>query len=296
MDPWKRPTAPKAPEPDHDEPTLAEPQPEDAAEPQLHDDAATLDFESELDREINIDVMPLSAFTPPLMIVDDFQPRLEVEEFGWPMQVDMLLARAREHLVSFAAGLLAEAARGSRLLAISATARAEGATTALLAIARQAASLGGAVAIVDADRARPHMARLLGVEAILGWDQALEGEIGLDEALVISKFDRVALVPWRERATAVEFHEIRAGVAMEMLREHFDLVLVDTGPINGASVAELAAVARIDGCYLVSDGRHASPSRLDEALTMAEQLGWPPLGVLENFSPAMASGSGRGAA
>ena len=237
----------------------------------------------------------LSDFVGAPPVRDAFCPRLEVERFLWPTAVQSLIACSGPAVETFAAQLLADAARGEKTLAITGGRRSQGRTTLTLLLAKQIGLMGGRVIVVDADFERPLVSRALGVDAPWGWDQAVTGEISLDEAIVTSVGDRVAMLPWNVKRTPTSnaFDDLRAAACLGLLREHYDLVLVDAGPLPTldapSELRRLAGVARFDGCYVVNDGRAGATPALADILTRADGLAWQVFGVLENYSP-LASG------
>ncbi len=196
---------------------------------------------------------PLSDFVRQLPVEDAFHPHLEVDYFLWPTAVDALVARSGPALGNFATQLTAQASAGEKVLALSGGGRGEGRTSVMLAVARQIAQRGGRVVIVDADFEKPDLARYVGLAPVFGWDDVLQGELSLEEVLITSLRDRVAIVPWHQRLPpgVLPFHPLRASISLGMLRDHYDLVLVDGGPLladrkpNGlASLVQAVAFRR----------------------------------------------------
>lgn len=232
---------------------------------------------------------PLSAFVRPAVTEDDFRPHLEVEHFLWPSAVRAILDRGGPAPAEFAAQLLAQAGAGEKVVAITGGGRGEGRTSVALALARSMASAGGRVVLVDADCERPDLARSLGVAPQFGWDQVLQGELPLDDVLITSLGDRLAIVPWHQRVagSVLPFHPLRASVSLGLLRENYDLVLVDGGPLAGGQrpggLASLVHAARFDGCYLIHDCRPQAAGSLAAAVRAARAAGLRVCGAIENF-------------
>ncbi len=231
---------------------------------------------------------PLSAFATPAVVEDEFNPHIQVEKFVWPAAVTALVERGGLGLANFALQLTLQAIAGEKVLAFAGSRRGEGRTSVALAIARHVAACGGRAVVVDADIEKPDLARCLGVQTEFGWDFVLRGEMALDEVLITSQADRMAIVPWRQRiqADVLPFHPLRASLSLAMLRNYYDLVLVDGGPLyesgrpNG--LASLVQAAHFDGCYLIADSR--APGSTTTAQRVARGLGLRTFGVVENFS------------
>jgi Mrp family chromosome partitioning ATPase len=240
---------------------------------------------------------PLSAFAAPPSVEDAFRPHLEVDNFIWPAAVSTLLERAGQGLTSFAAQLTAQAAAGEKVLALSGPRRKGGFTTVALAIARQVAACGGRAVIVDADFEKPDVARCLGIAASAGWEQVLRGELPLEDVLITSLQDRVAIVPCQPPSAATSsapFDPLRANLSLGMLRDHYDVVLVDGGPLIAADsgLASLVRAARFDGCYLVRDARPQAAGAMTDAVRVARELGLRIFGAVENFSNLVPQSAG----
>jgi hypothetical protein len=76
--------------------------------------------------------------------------------------------------------------------------------------------------------------------------------------------------------------------ALGLLREHYDLVLVDLGELTdekAGSRGALAAVLRwIDAVVLVHNVRSTSPSELEQTRERIEAAGLAEAGIVENFA------------
>ena len=257
---------------------------------QTHDSLPASDTSDTIDLLGETDLRPLSTFTAHLHVQDAFQPHLEIEQFLWPLAVTGLTDRSGLALTNFATQLTTQAAAGEKVLVLTGGRREQGRTTIAATVARQVAACGGRPVIVDADCAKPDLARKLGVAADFGWDHVLRGELALDEVLITSLHDRVAIVPWVDPYVGAEslFHPVRAGVHLTMLREHYDLVLIDVGPLTEATSMHLAALTqatRLDGCYVIGEGRPGGAAPLADAVRLARGLGLRVFGQLENYSP-----------
>ena len=122
-----------------------------------------------------------------------------MERFTWPRVCRRLIGRAAEELDRLADALLTANASGQKVLAVAGWRRGEGATT-LLAVCR--ASAGGARSKDRAGRrrpSRPRLAKRLGVQPQLGWNDlsADEGQ-SLDQAVVEATANNLASCPWRD--------------------------------------------------------------------------------------------------
>jgi Mrp family chromosome partitioning ATPase len=220
------------------------------------------------------------------------RPVWQMEQFTWPKMCRRLLARAAEELDRFADALIAAKQRGQKVLAISGWHYGEGATTLLLCAARRLAERGIKPALVDADLERPRLARRLGVQPQAGWNQSatdLQG-MSLDQVIVEARVNNIALLPACEPSTEGEpstCDRARLADCIETLREHYDMVLVDLGPLEnmriGLGPAGAGTFHGIDAVVLVRDQRLTTQERLSEIQSQLTSAGITIPGIIENF-------------
>lgn len=222
---------------------------------------------------------------------ETFRALLEVDRFAWPEVCQQLLLRAAAAFDRFTAELTSRAAEGQKSVALVGCGPKHGATTALCCAARQLAAQGLNCALVDADLRRCELATRLGVAVAAGWDDALSGEVSLGEVVVASLEDRLTLVPRRaplgdgERPNG----SLRAAVTFQLLRDHFDLLLLDGGSTGDDQHVELlaacASLLRLDCVYLVYD-RRAGEDTAAQTARRLERAGLNVGGAIENFGAA----------
>jgi Mrp family chromosome partitioning ATPase len=218
------------------------------------------------------------------------RPAYEVDRFTWPETCEELIARIGPQADDLAHELLAEAALGRKVIAVSGCAREEGETTFALVLARRLAIAGAKVAIVDANFVAPQLAARLGLVIGIGWETvlALPEKTSLWETMVESLDDRLTVVPLASRSRLQMTGEIAARLAASLaeLRDAFDIVLVDAGPAGAAEPQSNWLSARgngIDAAILLSDVRSAMAERLASVSRRLLDANIAPLGVVENF-------------
>jgi Mrp family chromosome partitioning ATPase len=240
------------------------------------------------DQSPSLVTFPSSNETP---APPDFKPAWQVDRFTWPRVCRRLIGRAADELDRLADAISTANACGQKVLAIAGCCRGEGATTLLLCAARRLAERGIKAVLVDADRSRPRLAKRLGVQPQFGWDEtsADDGRT-LDQAVVEAVTNNLALAPLREPSVKSEPAAgdwSRLAPCIETLRRHYEMVLVDFGPLEdirqfGHAMARTPG-GKIDAVLLVHN-RRITP---DEALTEVEQrlgaAGIAVAGVIENF-------------
>jgi Mrp family chromosome partitioning ATPase len=217
-----------------------------------------------------------------------FQAALEVDQFLYPRECERLISEAGDAFDQVARKLLATSEMGRRVIAVAGCRRAEGRTTGLLCIARRLAALGARVAVVDADFEKPDLAARLGLAVPTGWDDVLRGELGLAEAVVETRGEQISLVPLREPSVQADTAELghRAADDLATLGKHFDVVLVDLGPVldpRGDAVS-FAQAADIPAALLVRDARRASQADFNAAATRLSSAKVAVIGTVESFA------------
>jgi Mrp family chromosome partitioning ATPase len=235
-------------------------------------------------------MQPLSAFSISAPIEDEFKAHLEVDRFSWPAAVDRLIDDAGEGIHGFIDQLALRTGQSERMLAVVGMHRQAGCSTALLAVAKQLALRGLRTVLVDAKFKAPMLARQLGVAAAAGWEQVYAGTLPIEEVLISSVEDKLALVPLHTSASTsgLAIGSLHVSVMFDLLRDHFDMVLVDAGTMDElgdlCQVMSCGEAAVPDGVYLVYDRRAANAATLGEACRRLASVRLPVLGSIENFA------------
>jgi len=236
----------------------------------------------------------LAVETPPAESpAATFQPMLQVDRFHWPKVCRRLVEQAGQELDRVADALEAAMTRGRKVLAIGACRRGEGATSLLLCAARRLAERGFKVVMVDADVAQAKLARRLQLLPEFGWEETLAGRVPLEEVVIESADDGLALLPVCAPLCDTDLSpistevETRLAEGIATLAAHYDLVLVDPGPLedfDAAGAAWARAVAgRLDAVALVHKARTTSQKRLAELQHALSEAGTQQVGVIQNF-------------
>jgi Mrp family chromosome partitioning ATPase len=232
---------------------------------------------------------PLSTFAP-VQQQAAFRPALEVDHFSWPESCDTLLDRAQDSWSSFADMVGASIEDGHDCIALCSCHRGEGRTSVTLAAAKLLAERGLSIVVVDGDFDRPHLADHCGVAAQNGWGEVLDGELSLGESLIQAVEDGVTLMPWcGARMTATQrANTLRIAATFSTLREHYDLILLDAGPLDGSETisafAALAKAAAVDGAYMIYDARSTDGEMLTATCDQLRSAGVHVQALIENFS------------
>lgn len=209
----------------------------------------------------------------------------EVDAFRWPEVVGGLGARATTALTTLIDELVDSSSIGRGVVMFAGERRGAGTTTLAAYAARRLAQLGLSVALVDADFAKPALARSLGVAVEYGWDDTLEAQTEPNAAMISSLADGVALLPLRHAAFGISTpRAARIAADLAILRQHFALVIVDGGPLAEVAEPWLAHAPEdaVDCGIVVRDARidAARPANRPHVRTAATL---PAIGIVENF-------------
>ena len=102
--------------------------------------------------------------------------------------------------------------------------------------------------LVDADLGRPRLAKRLGVQPEIGWDETTEEEgRRVDRAIVEASANNVALLPAREPAddgSRPAGDLSRLAACLKTVQNDYDTVLVDLGPLEDAGLMDASGVKR----------------------------------------------------
>ncbi|MHB8969065.1 MAG: tyrosine-protein kinase family protein [Pirellulaceae bacterium] len=225
-----------------------------------------------------------------------FTPAWEVDAFHWPDLCSQLDAASGAKLTQSGEELNVAMQDGLKVIAIVSTSREEGRSTLALSLARSAAIAGSRVALLDADGKNPELARRLGLEAPCDWQEAIRQRQSLAEAAVASLEDGVTLFPLTVPCDTLSgrLDDSLLGEVLQELKQHFDLVVIDTQPLPAEAVAVVAVplprVTRpcaVDMAVLVRNVQTTPQDECLAAVAGLRAMGVRTVGIVENFSPAV---------
>ncbi len=215
----------------------------------------------------------------------EWRPLLQVDRVFWPSIDNRLQTTAAAAIGQMADGLLSLCASGSKVLGLASCASGEGVTTLLLAAARKLVSQGRKVVLVDANWDNPQLAQNLGLLPQIGWEETLSGGLPLEEVVIESLADGLAVLPVREpSASAITQGQIAAS--FETLARAFDVVLVDLGPLAllaAEAYGTHGMAAAMDALILVQNVRLTTPNRLAEVRGRLAASNLRYAGTIQNF-------------
>jgi Mrp family chromosome partitioning ATPase len=214
-----------------------------------------------------------------------WQPLLQVDRVVWPNILNRLQAAAPAAVQQMVDGFLGHCDSGSNVLGLASCASGEGVTTFLVAAARKLIEKGRKVVLVDANWSNPQLAQSLSLLPQIGWEETLCGGLPLEEVVIESLADGLAVLPVRE-PSASPIMQAQIAASFDILAREYDVVLVDLGPLAEDSDDEAAwqdMAARMDAVVLVQNVRSTTPNRLAEARQRLAAANLRHAGTIQNF-------------
>ena len=213
----------------------------------------------------------------PIALTTPLRPVLEIDSVRWPTLCESLLSQYNAQFSRLAEEIRLNAAHGQRVVAISGLARREGRTTLVLCLARLLSAVSK-IAVVDADFASPSLGAGLGIATELGFDGVLRGESQLAEVLIESLDNQLAILPLPGEPCEIMPNPLAVGALLAELSEHYDLILVDAGPICDESTASWLCEAGscVDAIIVAHDVRR---TRKHQIATICSQFDHLPVQV-----------------
>lgn len=215
----------------------------------------------------------------PAPVLASFQAAWEVDVFDVPRVVADLFFDGT--LFQQIAERMSDAVRtGLRSVLITSAQRGEGRSSVAIGIAMASAAAGIRVALVDADTEDPSLTDDLRLDLQYGWVDALRGGLPIKEAAVHAVEDGVTLIPLmrpkpRAAATGSEVAQL-----IELLRERFELIILDGPAATSPHLASCAAV--VDSAVVVRDITRTGAAAIADLSSRLLAVGVQGIGVVEN--------------
>lgn len=174
-----------------------------------------------------------------------------------------------------------------QVLTITSSKEGEGKSTTARTVARDVASLGKKVLLVDTDLRRPTLHRIMGDEGKSGLTDVLTGNKTFDQVVAPSDIETLNYVSGLptppDPALILSGEGLTAFLALA--RERYDLVVIDSPPLLGLSDAVILS-SHADGVLFVIDGAGFHRGAVKSALRRLTLVGANVLGVaLNRFEP-----------
>ncbi|MFN3190783.1 MAG: polysaccharide biosynthesis tyrosine autokinase [Aureliella sp.] len=159
----------------------------------------------------------------------------------------------------------------------------DGKSTLSSNLAVSMAQSGRRVLLIDADFRRPRIAKIFGIDAKNGMATVIAGKAELDEAIYDGPVANLSIMPGGKRPNnpAELLSSQRFADLVELLREKFDMIVIDTPPL--LAVSDPGAVAGlVDGVVLTMRLRRNVKPLAMRATSILESVGAKCLGVVVN--------------
>ncbi len=180
-------------------------------------------------------------------------------------------------------GRMPDGARLPQVIAISSPTQQEGAAAVVTRLGAVAAMLGRRTLIIEANPQNPIQHHHLQVEAEPGLTDAINNGQLLPEAVKLTTIGRLSVLPYGQQldrpSTVIESAAMR--VLLKNLGQNYDLVLVDTAPVDESTDATTLSQLT-DGLLLVTLAGHTPRQVLSETVQQLRTSGAPLLGIAMN--------------
>jgi Mrp family chromosome partitioning ATPase len=215
------------------------------------------------------------------------QPLWEVDQFSWPATVHMLLDAHVDSFAEIADHFRQIQKQGMRSVALTSGERGVGRSTIAMCLAKSIADSGLRVALIDGDYEFPSLLDQLNLEVEHGWQHCIQQGIPLDEIIVQSLEDRVALVPLTESMASATVLANAASInrLLGRLAEAYDLVIIDGNRLSHKNPRLIGTgdQAMLDAALVIVDAELSLRQRVDNAVELLRQQGIQAIGMAENF-------------
>lgn len=245
----------------------------------------TLELPKPADKPVDV-VQPSAKPSAPVATdaLPAFAPVWEVDEFALPEVATSLIEK---HLQPMGAQLERASREGLQTLAVSSQNRETGRSTVAIAIAQVAANTGLRVALVDADTESPSLLEKLQLEMTNDWVDAIAQDVSIEEIAVLSISNNFCFLPLLPKSHEQLKQIDRSAAALfDRLKLHFDMIVVDFGPLNHASFGLSIPLSDefFDAVVLIEDMQRIDPETLESYARRIRAVGIENIGLIENFS------------
>ncbi len=180
--------------------------------------------------------------------------------------------------------IFADLDKESKTVSITSSLPDEGKTSMTYCLGRMSAMSGARTIIIDGDFRRRQLTEVIGFEPERGFIEHLFGEVTLDEATYIDEQTGLHILPLTNaRNTPRDVFGSKAFDALiESLKDNYDLIVIDTGPI--LLMAESRVVAsKTDQVIVVAKWRSTSRWTVQETLKILNDFNANIAGIAMTF-------------
>jgi len=183
--------------------------------------------------------------------------------------------------------------KGCKIFAITSPLAGEGKSTTAINMAITLAQAGKRTLLLEADLRRPKVSEYLGLESVVGLTTVLIGRAGLDDVIQPwGDFGLEVVTSGAIPPNPAELLQSKAmGALLAVLRERYDVVIVDCPPMLPVADAALLA-SSADGAIVIVRHGKTTKEQAYQARQRLDSVGASLLGTVLNFVPARAKGYG----
>jgi Mrp family chromosome partitioning ATPase len=211
----------------------------------------------------------------------------EVDQFYWPATVANLLETQQEAFTDIGLHLQHIQSKGLRVLSVTGGERGVGRSTVAMCLAKTVATAGLRVAILDGDYECPSLVDHLNLAVDYGWQQCLSENVPLDEVVVQSIEDNVAVVPLTDSipGSTIQDQAVRINKLIKRLSQAYDFVIIDANRLTHKNPRLLGTGVDgvLDAALVIVDAELSLRQRVDVAIDLIRQQGIQSIGIAENF-------------
>ncbi len=180
--------------------------------------------------------------------------------------------------------LLSHSEKPPQIILVTSALPSEGKTTTVANTAIALAQTGERTLVVDLDMRKPTLAKTFGITAAEGMSTYLSGNSDLASQIRESGLPNLYVLGAGPQAPNPPelLGSPRMGKGLELLREYFKYIVIDTSPALGLSDALILAARGVDGVILVARGGKTPHPALRKAGEHLSRVGARILGVLLN--------------
>ncbi len=219
-----------------------------------------------------------------------FFPHWRAPQLVWPKVCLALETKAEGALDRVAEAILSATREGKKVFGFLSPRTGEGATTLLLCTARRLAARGCRVLLADGNLVHPDLADRLSLVAEVGWEEAAGNSRRLEEIIIESMTDSVAVLPRKGSREAVSDRSelVLSAVwpGLEQLRNFYDMILVDLGALEHLGGEQVLSGKQcswpVEGMVLVRNVRVQDATDISTLRQRLQAGGMPVVGVVDN--------------
>ncbi|HIA02637.1 MAG TPA: polysaccharide biosynthesis tyrosine autokinase [Myxococcales bacterium] len=195
------------------------------------------------------------------------------------------LSEPAEHARTLRTNLLfLSAERQLKTLLVTSPLPEEGKTTIAIQTCIALASAGGRTILVEADMRRPRLAETLSLKANIGLSTFLANrETEIQDIIQASAIPNLDVIPCGliPPNPAELLNSLRLNQLIVKLQEKYDMIIVDSPPINAVSDA-LVMASRVDGVLLVAKAKQTTSEAVKSAYRALHDVDAPVIGTVLN--------------